>query len=291
MIRITRKTYRLWAGRRRHAIRRGPQRLYCIWFFIKGQCNSHRALVKCAPALMCAQVLECSWDELWNKVQQAQDLDHIIAAHDVFLDTIISRCLLDSNSRVTHAHTHTHTHTHTVIIFLAKWDFYAHFLELFSRMSVQSLLNQLRAIFDQIIEFQSAQDSLYRSALEELSLRLQYEEKKRQRDEEVGTEWPADELLIHLSKLVRGGWDMGAYMLPNSLFVATAVLLADSCASELWKMDFFACGTPSAQILGAINGYWIMSDEWMLWHTASEESSMLILSSAQQENKRKRIIV
>uniref|UniRef100_A0A3B4GGC3 Tubulin gamma complex associated protein 3 n=1 Tax=Pundamilia nyererei TaxID=303518 RepID=A0A3B4GGC3_9CICH len=92
------------------------------------------------------EVLECSWDELWNKVRQAQDLDHIIAAHDVFLDTIISRCLLDNNSR--------------------------------------SLLNQLRAIFDQIIEFQSAQDSLYRSALEELSLRLQYEEKRRQREEE-----------------------------------------------------------------------------------------------------------
>uniref|UniRef100_A0A672ZJC2 Uncharacterized protein n=1 Tax=Sphaeramia orbicularis TaxID=375764 RepID=A0A672ZJC2_9TELE len=92
------------------------------------------------------EVLECSWDELWNKVQQAQDLDHIIAAHDVFLDTIISRCLLDNNSR--------------------------------------SLLNQLRTIFDQIIEFQSAQDSLYRSALEELSLRLQYEERKKQREEE-----------------------------------------------------------------------------------------------------------
>ncbi|XP_070711849.1 gamma-tubulin complex component 3 [Pempheris klunzingeri] len=92
------------------------------------------------------EVLECSWDELWNKVQQAQDLDHIIAAHDVFLDTIISRCLLDNSSR--------------------------------------SLLNQLRAIFDQIIEFQSAQDSLYRSALEELTLRLQYEEKKRRREDE-----------------------------------------------------------------------------------------------------------
>ncbi|XP_047432979.1 gamma-tubulin complex component 3 [Mugil cephalus] len=92
------------------------------------------------------EVLECSWDELWNKVQQAQDLDHIIAAHDFFLDTIISRCLLDNNSR--------------------------------------SLLNQLRAIFDQIIEFQSAQDSLYRSALEELTLRLQYEEKIQQRAEE-----------------------------------------------------------------------------------------------------------
>ncbi|KAM9820268.1 gamma-tubulin complex component 3 [Neosynchiropus ocellatus] len=92
------------------------------------------------------EVLECSWDELWNKVQQAQDLDHIIAAHEVFLDTIISRCLLDNNSR--------------------------------------SLLNQLRAIFDQIIEFQSAQDSLYRSALEELALRLQFEEKRKQREEE-----------------------------------------------------------------------------------------------------------
>ncbi|KAA8579819.1 hypothetical protein FQN60_006912 [Etheostoma spectabile] len=92
------------------------------------------------------EVLECSWDELWNRVQQAQDLDHIIAAHDMFLDSIISRCLLDNNSR--------------------------------------SLLTQLRAIFDQIIEFQSAQDSLYRSALEELALRLQFEEKKQQREDE-----------------------------------------------------------------------------------------------------------
>ncbi|KAA0721926.1 Gamma-tubulin complex component 3 -like protein [Triplophysa tibetana] len=95
------------------------------------------------------EVLECSWDELWNKVHQARDLDHIIAAHDVFLDTIISRCLLDVNNR--------------------------------------SLLNQLRAVFDQIIEFQSAQDALYRSALEELQLRVQYEDKKKQR-EEMG-EW------------------------------------------------------------------------------------------------------
>ena len=54
-----------------------------------------------------------------------------------------------------------------------------------SYRSVQSLLNQLRAIFDQIIEFQSAQDSLYRSALEELTLRLQYEERKKQREAEV----------------------------------------------------------------------------------------------------------
>uniref|UniRef100_A0A9L0SKV5 Tubulin gamma complex component 3 n=1 Tax=Equus caballus TaxID=9796 RepID=A0A9L0SKV5_HORSE len=92
------------------------------------------------------EVLECSWDELWNKVQQAQDLDHIIAAHEVFLDTIISRCLLDTDSR--------------------------------------ALLNQLRAVFDQIIELQNAQDAIYRAALEELQRRSQFEEKKRQRETE-----------------------------------------------------------------------------------------------------------
>uniref|UniRef100_A0A8C5VMB9 Tubulin gamma complex component 3 n=1 Tax=Microcebus murinus TaxID=30608 RepID=A0A8C5VMB9_MICMU len=93
------------------------------------------------------EVLECSWDELWNKVQRAQDLDHIIAAHEVFLDTIISRCLLDSSSR--------------------------------------ALLNQLRAVFDQIIELQNAQDAIYRTALEELQRRLQFEEKKKQHEIEV----------------------------------------------------------------------------------------------------------
>lgn len=92
------------------------------------------------------EVLECSWDELWNRVQQAQDLDHIISAHEAFLDTITSRCLLDSNSRV--------------------------------------LLNQLRAVFDQIIELQNAQDTMYRAALEELQRRLQFEEKKKQRETE-----------------------------------------------------------------------------------------------------------
>ncbi|XP_040589388.1 gamma-tubulin complex component 3 isoform X1 [Mesocricetus auratus] len=92
------------------------------------------------------EVLECSWDELWNRVQQAQDLDHIIAAHEAFLDTITSRCLLDSDSRV--------------------------------------LLNQLRAVFDQIIELQNAQDAMYRAALEELQRRLQFEEKKKQREME-----------------------------------------------------------------------------------------------------------
>ncbi|KAG8521147.1 Gamma-tubulin complex component 3 [Galemys pyrenaicus] len=92
------------------------------------------------------EVLECSWDELWNKVQRAQDLDHIIAAHEVFLDTIISRCLLDADSR--------------------------------------ALLNQLRAVFDQILALQEAQDAIYRAALGELQRRLHFAERKKQREAE-----------------------------------------------------------------------------------------------------------
>ncbi|XP_032879048.1 gamma-tubulin complex component 3 isoform X2 [Amblyraja radiata] len=92
------------------------------------------------------EVLECSWDELWNKMQQAQDLDHITAAHEAFLDTIVSQCLLDSKS--------------------------------------EELLTQLRALFDRILEFQSAQESMYHSALEELHHRLKYAELKKERQAE-----------------------------------------------------------------------------------------------------------
>lgn len=53
-------------------------------------------------------------------------------------------------------------------------------------MPFQVLLNQLRAVFDQIIELQNAQDAMYRAALEELQRRLQFEEKKKQREIEVG---------------------------------------------------------------------------------------------------------
>lgn len=46
------------------------------------------------------QVLECSWDELLKRVKKAEDLDHIIAAHQQFLDTINTRALLDIQSTV-----------------------------------------------------------------------------------------------------------------------------------------------------------------------------------------------
>eukprot|EP00057_Strongylocentrotus_purpuratus_P005521 XP_003731157.2 PREDICTED: LOW QUALITY PROTEIN: gamma-tubulin complex component 3 [Strongylocentrotus purpuratus] len=80
------------------------------------------------------EVMACSWDEMWKDVTEAADLDKIIAAHEVFLDTILRRALLDEESR--------------------------------------PLLTQLRAIFDLIIKFQNTQEAMYTNALEELNRRL-----------------------------------------------------------------------------------------------------------------------
>ena len=46
------------------------------------------------------QVLECCWADLKKQVAEASDLDHIIAAHETFLDQVLNRCLLDTESRV-----------------------------------------------------------------------------------------------------------------------------------------------------------------------------------------------
>ena len=46
------------------------------------------------------EVLECSWDELLQKVTEAEDLDCIIKAHENFLDTVTARSFIDQNSTV-----------------------------------------------------------------------------------------------------------------------------------------------------------------------------------------------
>ncbi|XP_052801228.1 gamma-tubulin complex component 3 homolog isoform X1 [Mya arenaria] len=92
------------------------------------------------------EVLECSWHELLGKVREAKDLDCVIAAHQVFLDTVITRCLLDEQSR--------------------------------------GILTQLRTIFDLIIDFQQAQDAFYETAQHELLARQHYAKLQRQRTSE-----------------------------------------------------------------------------------------------------------
>lgn len=105
-------------------------------------------------------------------------------------------------------------------------------------MPFQVLLNQLRAVFDQIIELQNAQDAMYRAALEELQRRLQFEEKKKQREIEVGMKlmfrcWPvtwvaATAFLLKSPPTLR--WSV---VYSGSGEVLTAVKLSDVPVSKL----------------------------------------------------------
>ncbi|KAH9512398.1 Gamma-tubulin complex component 3 [Bulinus truncatus] len=89
------------------------------------------------------EVLECAWDELLTKVYEAKDLDYIIAAHQIFLDTILSRCLLNEKSR--------------------------------------EILKLLRTLFDLIIEFETAQGIFFEAATSEVYTRESFEKSKKER--------------------------------------------------------------------------------------------------------------
>lgn len=91
------------------------------------------------------EVMECSYDELWKRVNKANDLDHIISAHEVFLDTILKRSLLDEES--------------------------------------QPLLTQLRVIFDLIVQFEGMQEEFFKTSLEELERRKSAERAIEERTE------------------------------------------------------------------------------------------------------------
>jgi gamma-tubulin complex component 3 len=100
-------------------------------------------------------VLECAWDDLLKKVRKAEDLDHIVSAHQEFLETINTRSLLDPQSSVGHP-----------LILLA--------LLMKTVCDFQKILTQLRTIFDLIIKFQKIQEGLYQAAMEELEAREKY---------------------------------------------------------------------------------------------------------------------
>ncbi|XP_012945175.1 gamma-tubulin complex component 3 homolog [Aplysia californica] len=86
------------------------------------------------------EVLECTWDELLTKVHEAKDLDYIIAAHQVFLDTVLGRCLLNDKST--------------------------------------EILQLLRTVFDLIIQFETAQAVFYKAANDEVLVREAFDRNK-----------------------------------------------------------------------------------------------------------------
>uniref|UniRef100_H2ZAA7 Uncharacterized protein n=1 Tax=Ciona savignyi TaxID=51511 RepID=H2ZAA7_CIOSA len=82
------------------------------------------------------EVLECSWADLQEKLEESKDLDEVITAHHDFLQSLMKRCLLDQGS--------------------------------------SNLLMQLRSIFDQIVKFEHLQKDIYEQSSTELSARVRY---------------------------------------------------------------------------------------------------------------------
>jgi len=79
------------------------------------------------------EVMECGWDLLVKQIDTAETLEDVIQAHEEFLSTLVSRSLLDVRS-----------------------------LE---------MRNQLRTIYDRILEFQNITDKLHADTIAELEAR------------------------------------------------------------------------------------------------------------------------
>ncbi|KAF6035402.1 TUBGCP3 [Bugula neritina] len=99
------------------------------------------------------EVIECAWDDLLHKVNQAEDLDHIIAAHQQFLDSIMTRCLMDEEHR--------------------------------------PMFSQLRTIFDLIIKYQQILEGFLEKASRENEYRVEYMRNAARRDSQ--SEWATTE--------------------------------------------------------------------------------------------------
>lgn len=87
------------------------------------------------------EVMECSWDELIQKMSKASDIDQLIEAQESFLSTVVSRSMLDVES--------------------------------------QNLSEQLRAIYEVIIQFQSVQDTLFKAVDAEYEARRLFDSNRR----------------------------------------------------------------------------------------------------------------
>lgn len=54
------------------------------------------------------EVLECSWAEMLKRVNQAECLDDVITAHEIFLTSVQNGVLLDNNSTVSKKYIDSH---------------------------------------------------------------------------------------------------------------------------------------------------------------------------------------
>ena len=162
--------------------------------------------------------MECNWDGLLKKVQSAEDLDQVIAAHDTFLEHITSQCLLDTESQVCIYKMHMSIECTYMYIFSCVASGGSHFelprdpggsrtqdtLHVYTMceqklsyvsltsfvdplsLFLQPLLSLLRMIFDLIISFREKQADMLTSGLAEVDRRREWKEQNIIREQQVG---------------------------------------------------------------------------------------------------------
>ena len=101
-------------------------------------CSEMLRLVQNLNFYIMFEVLEVSWKNLGEKLNEAKDMDDVIMANEQFLDTIISPLLLDTQS-VEYA-------------------------------------SELRTIFDLIVKISSLNENFHKLALHEYESRRKYQE-------------------------------------------------------------------------------------------------------------------
>eukprot|EP00088_Acartia_fossae_P006660 TRINITY_DN13076_c0_g1_i1.p1 TRINITY_DN13076_c0_g1~~TRINITY_DN13076_c0_g1_i1.p1 ORF type:complete len:818 (+),score=159.85 TRINITY_DN13076_c0_g1_i1:251-2455(+) len=89
------------------------------------------------------EVMECGWDKLLKQIDSAESLEDVIQAHEEFLSSLVTRALLDEGT-----------------------------LE---------MRNQLRSVYDRILEYQNLLDKLYLDCVMEVEARHSYSTRLRER--------------------------------------------------------------------------------------------------------------
>lgn len=101
-------------------------------------CSEMLRLVQNLNFYIMFEVLEVSWKNLGEKLNEAKDMDDVIMANEQFLDTIISQLLLDTQS--------------------------------------VEIASELRTIFDLIVKISSLNENFHKLALHEYESRRKYQE-------------------------------------------------------------------------------------------------------------------
>ena len=114
-----------------------------------------------------------------SKVEEADDLDQVIFAHNEFLNAITSRSLLDPKLKV------------VITLFLQSLLFLLS-MSTINCTFVQAIVTKLKEIFDLVIKFQETQGVIHFKMMHEVEARNHFKDEKKSRTMRVGYKFCRD---------------------------------------------------------------------------------------------------